>query len=197
VNFADLCQDGRVAFTTTQGRLLVASPALSDGIFDRTVVLMLEHDGDEGALGLVLTTPSATRVSEVLPDWASLAAEPDVVFWGGPVGAGSAICLGLARPGTEPFPWQPVVSRLGVVDLQAGPEMVGGAVESLRVFSGYAGWSAGQLDDELDAGAWWVVDADALDAMDPAPGDLWRAVLRRQGVTLARYALYPPDASLN
>lgn len=183
--------------TSTQGRLLVASPALADGVFDRTVVLVLEHDADDGALGLVLTTPSATPLAEVLPEWATLSAEPTAVFWGGPVGAGSAICLGLARPGVEPFPWQPVVGRLGVVDLQAGPELLGGAVESLRVFSGYAGWSAGQLDAELDAGAWWVVDADPLDVVDPAPRDLWRAVLRRQGGRLARYALFPLDASLN
>ena len=183
--------------SSTRGKLLVASPVLSDGIFDRTVVLVLEHDDEDGALGLVLTSPSTTPVAEVLPDWSPLAAEPTTVFWGGPVGEGGAICLGIARPGTEPYPWQPIVGRVGVVDLQAGPEVVDGAVDGLRVFSGYAGWSAGQLDDELEAGAWWVVDAAPSDVVDGAPEDLWRSVLRRQGGSLARYALFPSDASLN
>jgi putative transcriptional regulator len=197
VNLSDVWDTVPVAATSTQGKLLVASPVLSDGVFDRTVVLVLEHDADDGALGLVLTTPSTTDVAEVLPDWSGYAARPATVFWGGPVGVGSAICLGLARPGAEPFPWQPVVGRAGVVDLDAGPELVDGALESLRVFSGYAGWSAGQLDAELEAGAWWVVDADPLDVVDAAPTELWRAVLRRQGGALARYALFPTDASLN
>lgn len=158
---------------------------------------MLEHDQHEGALGVVLNSPSSTDVGEVLPAWVACAAPPATVFWGGPVGEGSAICLGLARPRAEPHPWQPVVGRLGVVDLQTGPEILADALESVRVFAGYAGWSPGQLDDELAAGAWWVVDADASDLVTDAPRDLWRAVLRRQGGTLARYALFPPDASLN
>jgi putative transcriptional regulator len=180
-----------------RGRLLVASPVLSDGVFDRTVVLLLEHGPDEGSLGLVLNRPTTTDVVEVLPRWHPLAAPPRTVYWGGPVGAGSAIALGLARPGIEVPDWQPVTGRVGVIDLGDDEDRTGETVEAVRVFSGYAGWSPGQLESELAADAWWVMDADVLDVADPEPLDLWSAVLRRQGGRLARYANFPPDPSLN
>ena len=63
----------------TKGRLLVATPLLTDPNFERTVVLMLE-DNEEGALGLVLNRPSELEVEDPLPDWADLSAPPPVVF---------------------------------------------------------------------------------------------------------------------
>ena len=81
-----------------RGKLLVATPDLEDPNFFRTVVLVLEHNL-EGALGVVLNRPSAADVSELLPDWAVVAADPPVVFLGGPVQPESAI--GLGRRGDE------------------------------------------------------------------------------------------------
>ncbi|MCL4312530.1 MAG: YqgE/AlgH family protein [Actinobacteria bacterium] len=76
-----------------KGKLLIASPALPDPNFDRSVVLLLEH-GEEGTLGLILNRPSEVRLSTALPQWEHLAVEPSVVFVGGPVSPGAAICLG-------------------------------------------------------------------------------------------------------
>ena len=70
--------------TSLTGQLLVATPALEEAPFNRTVVLVLEH-GEEGALGLVLNRPSDMELDEPLPRWEPLAAHPPVVFWGGPV----------------------------------------------------------------------------------------------------------------
>jgi putative transcriptional regulator len=107
-------------------------------------------------------------------------------------------------PGTgEPVGWHPLdgaapaVARLGLVDLDAPPGLLAAAVTSLRVYAGYAGWSAGQLQAEIDEGAWYVVPAQPADAFCPDPEQLWSAVLRRQGGELAYVATYPDDPGLN
>src|SRR3954454_13414333 len=90
---------GRVMESLT-GRLLVATPALRDPNFERTVVLLVAHE-DGGALGVVLNRATEVPVTEVLGPWGSLAGDPAVVFEGGPVQPEAAICLARARPGVE------------------------------------------------------------------------------------------------
>ena len=97
----------------------------------------------------------------MLPVWQPLATEPGVLFQGGPVALDSALGLALV-PGDgeeEPLGWRRVVGRVGLVDLDAPPEVLAAEVSRLRIFAGYAGWGAGQLEDELAEGAWYVVDA--------------------------------------
>jgi putative transcriptional regulator len=183
----------------------VATPALGDSNFERSVVLVLDHDED-GALGIVINRPTPVDVAEVLPVWQPLATEPGVLFQGGPVALDSALGLALV-PGEgedEPLGWRRVVGRLGLVDLDVPPEVLAAEVTRLRIFAGYAGWGAGQLEDELAEGAWYVVEArfgagvdDAGDPFSEAPEDLWRQVLRRQGGDLAMVSTYLDDPSLN
>ena len=181
--------------TSWAGRLLVATPALTEGPFARTVVQLLRHDADTGALGVVLNRPTEARVVDVLPGWADLAGAPAVVFEGGPVEPTAAICLGRVPAAAPPSPaYAVLVAGLATVDLDASPDP---ALQGVRVFAGYAGWSPGQLEDELAAGGWWLLDALPGDPFDPAPLDLWRRVLLRQGLPLAFAASYPPDPSLN
>ncbi|MFC5906663.1 YqgE/AlgH family protein [Streptacidiphilus monticola] len=181
------------------GRLLVATPALTDPNFDRAVVLLLDHD-EEGSLGVVLNRPTPVTVGSVLEPWAALAGEPPVVFQGGPVGLDSALALAVV-PGEQPeeelLGWRRVHGAIGLVDLEAPPELLAAELGSLRVFAGYAGWSPGQLEDELLEGAWYVVDSEPGDVFAPEPERLWRSVLRRQRGALALVATYPDDPSLN
>lgn len=182
------------------GQLVVATPALSDPHFSRTVVLLLQADEDDGALGLVLNRPSELPVADVLADWSPLAATPPVVFAGGPVQPEAAVCLGRARVGgSSAGAFSPLehASALGTVDLDASPEQVREAVGEIRLFAGYAGWSPGQLEAELEEGAWWVLDGLPSDAFSAAPERLREAVLRRQGPPMSFAALYPEDPSLN
>lgn len=184
------------------GRLLVATPLLTDEPFLRTVIQLLQHDELDGAVGVVINRPSHTPLSEVLPGWALLAPEPANVFVGGPVQPSSAICLGQLRAGLDDTsegddpsyaavagaPW------LGTIDLDLD---AADPVEQVRVFAGYAGWSPGQLEEEVERGDWWVCDALPGDCFSATPGLLWRDVLRRQGMPLALVASYPADPSLN
>jgi hypothetical protein len=65
------------------GDLLVASIMLADGVFNQTVVLILDADGD-GALGVILNEIAQTPLDAVLPDWVSAVSEPRMLFHGGP-----------------------------------------------------------------------------------------------------------------
>jgi putative transcriptional regulator len=180
------------------GHLLVATPSLSDPNFARTVVLVLDHD-ESGTLGVVVNRPTAVPVADVLPSWQAFATDPGVLFHGGPVAVDSA--LGLAvLPGqgdAEPPGWRRVVDGLGLVDLDAPPEVLAAGMADLRIFAGYSGWGTGQLEGELDEGAWYVVPSHARDVFSVEPSSLWRTVLRRQGGELAIVSTYPDDPSLN
>ena len=182
-----------------RGKLLVAAPMLVDPNFNRTVVLLLEHN-DDGAIGLVLNRPSDVVLNDALSSWAELAPAPAVVFVGGPVSAESAIGLAEARSSTvetETDGFAPLLEGLGTVDLARPPDLVLPAVARVRVFAGYAGWGPGQLEGEIDEGAWYVVDSDPDDALCAEPGGLWRTVLRRQGGDYALVSTFPPDPTMN
>ncbi|MBW3614647.1 MAG: YqgE/AlgH family protein [Actinobacteria bacterium] len=180
------------------GRLLVATPALDDPNFYRTVVLLLAF-GPEGALGVVVNRPNQVPVAAVLPGWEDLAAEPASMFVGGPVGRSSVICVGRLSPSApDGVPGcQPVADRIATVDLNLQPDDVASALEAVRLFSGYSGWEGGQLEAELEVGSWFVVDSQLEDAFGPDAAGLWRRVLLRQGGRLALYANAPPKLSLN
>ncbi len=159
------------------GSILVASRHLADPNFFRTVVLILEHG--EGALGVVLNRPTAVTIADVVPTWLDLVAEPAVVFQGGPVERTAAI--GLARPGDRFGSEQTSFSlsikdpgrELGIVNLGADPGELAGVVRDVRIFSGYAGWTAGQLESEIQAGGWLVLDHEGFDPLTNDPATLW------------------------
>jgi putative transcriptional regulator len=184
------------------GRLLVATPLLEDPNFRRSVVLLMEHDTEEGTLGVVLNRPTEVPVDQVLPPWAALATGPPVLFQGGPVALDSALALARVPGPDDPLGWRPLdggseVGRLGVVDLDAPPDLLAAEVLQLRVFAGYAGWSGGQLETEVGEGAWYVVPGEAGDVFVADPERLWPDVLRRQGGDLAFVATFPDDPTLN
>lgn len=176
------------------GRLIVATHELTDRTFARSVVLVLAHDPDNGAAGVVLNRPTPAELPDRLHGWAPLAAPPAVMFRGGPVSRDSVIGLGELASDAAPDGWQRVVGRVGVIDLTVDEGGLRTALAWVRLFSGYAGWDVGQLEDEIGSGAWFVVDAEPDDARTAAPDGLWRAVLARQG---GLFTTVPDDPALN
>ncbi|HWL45853.1 MAG TPA: YqgE/AlgH family protein [Ilumatobacter sp.] len=182
--------------TPTKGRLLVATPPLGDPNFDRTVVYMLEHHG-EGALGVIINRPIDEELREPLDRWNDLA--HGSMFQGGPVEPDALIALALTKRVLDEATDElaPVSGPIASADLTADPAFVAASVTAVRVFRGYSGWGPGQLESEIDAGAWLVLDAEPADVFDPEPDGLWRSVLRRQGGRLAWLADAPDDLSMN
>lgn len=190
-------QNGSVTADRTTGRLLVSTPQLDDGVFHRSVILMLQHDVS-GAQGVVLNKPLGADVDSVLPGWGEHIAQPQTLFQGGPVQLDSALGL-VTVPGEDALPpgSQRLFGSVAIVDLDTPPLLVMPEVGGLRIFAGYAGWSAGQLEHELQRGSWMVVDSLADDLLTDDPEHLWQRVLRRQSSELAFVAYFPSDPELN
>lgn len=179
------------------GRLLVATLNLTDPNFFRAVVLMCMHDAN-GAMGLVLNRPLREEsVGSHLPNFARYVGEWPVVFHGGPVEPSGALVLARYKDRLiTPTP-NAVVGRVGLVDLSRPPEELENTVDEIRVFAGYAGWTGGQLEREIEEEAWFLVDASEEDAFTRSPDTLWRDVLKRQTGRLAMFAYAPKDPQVN
>jgi len=185
----------------TTGRLLVATPPLEDPNFDRSVVFIIEHSNN-GALGVVINRVTGDGLEEPVDRWAALQAPPAYLFAGGPVEPDALIALARRRPEAlierdDGSAVTAVTTEIVSADLMADPSILTDTLDMVRIFRGYSGWGAGQLEDELDAGAWLVVDLDVDDVFTNDPDGLWRRVLGRQAGRLAWLANAPDDLSLN
>jgi putative transcriptional regulator len=176
-----------------RGKLLIASPALLDPNFARTVVLITEHNED-GAMGVVLNRPSETEVAEVAPELgAVVAAEP--VFIGGPVQPQALVVLAeFSEPATAA--WL-VVADVGFVAAETETDELEQAIRRGRVYAGYSGWGAGQLEGELSEDAWIVEPPLPAELFADDPEQLWQDVLARKGGQFALIARMPDDPSMN
>ena len=177
-----------------QGQLLIASPALEDPNFRRTVVLITAH-GDDGAVGVVLNRPSEATVDEAVPQLGALTDGEDVVFVGGPVNpSGVAVLAEFDEPDEAGVH---VLDDIGFVDLEQALEGSPPALRRRRVFAGVAGWGEGQLEDELERDDWILEPALPEDVFAADAHELWSAVLRRKGGAYALVARMPEDPSMN
>lgn len=181
---------------TTRGQLLVATPLIDAGTFFRAVVLVLNHDED-GALGVILNRPLNADIEEFFPNITELVSSPMLLFQGGPVDVESALAVGILQGDQEPIGWQTMVGNFGLVDLAIPSALVSKEIQGVRVFAGYAGWSAGQLEAEIDEGSWLVVSSRPDDLVNANPKLLWQEVLNRQTGEVRLYASFPDDPNLN
>ena len=177
-----------------RGQLLIASPSLVDPNFRRAVVLVAEH-GEAGAMGVVLNRPSDTAVADAVPGLADVAGERAVVYGGGPVQPEAVVVL--VETDDPALVADYVVEEVGFVRGDADLDELAFAVARARVFAGYAGWSPGQLEAELEGSDWIVEPALPDDVFAARERDLWGDVLRRKGGPFKLIATMPPDPSLN
>ena len=178
-----------------RGKLLIASPALVDPNFHRTVILIAEHTG-EGAMGLVLNRPAETLVADVVPDLSELADENAPVYFGGPVASDSVIVL--AEFDDPELAGVLLEGDLGFVGSESGEVSdVAEGVRRARIYAGHAGWGPGQLEGELGEDSWIVEPPQREEIFAEDADGLWSAVLRRKGREYALLATMPPDPSVN
>jgi putative transcriptional regulator len=178
-----------------KGQFLLDSGQLNGSFFQRTVVLVCQHDA-EGAFGLVLNRSSGNKLGEMvvadLPD--QIKEQP--LYLGGPVQLSALSFL-------HSDAFLPEASVLPNLDLGHSLEALVDLGESFSttkkflMFVGYAGWSAGQLEDEMKREAWLTHPASLDLIFSAAPDKLWQQILRRKGPKYRLLADTPEDVSLN
>ncbi len=171
------------------GKFLVASTDLLDPNFVETVVLLIDYSS-EGALGVIINRPTDTLVAEVLPELEELSESPDRIWLGGPVAQWQLVML--AQSETELSQARPVMGDLYFSTSRSALESVIAGQGKYRLYAGYAGWSAGQLDQEIERGGWRVMAAEIAMVFDQAPLDLWDELIRRSTVHWARWPIRSP-----
>jgi putative transcriptional regulator len=174
--------------------LLVAMPQVLDPFFQRSVVLLVQHE-DEGSFGFILNRTTGIRLTEILQgmemEWHGY--DEAVAHFGGPVQPQLGTVL-FAPEGveteasTEVFPGVSLTQHTGdLVHLAAAPP------DHFRLFLGYAGWGSGQLLDEILRNDWLTAPALVDLIFAPDPDDVWSAALQSVGVDPAALPSWTPE----
>jgi len=178
-----------------KGHLLLDSGQLRGSFFQRSVVLICQHD-PEGAFGLVLNRAAGTNAGDMivadLPEL--LRASP--LFLGGPVqpSALSFLLTDSFIPDANVMPNLSLGHSLDAL-IELGESF--SSTQRVKMFAGYAGWSPGQLEDELRRDAWLTHPASLDLIFDVSPNQLWQKILRQKGWQYRLLSQMPEDLSLN
>ena len=178
------------------GTFLIAGRNLIDPYFARSVVLLLEY-GPKGALGLVINRPTDIALASLLPQLGDLALRGDRIYFGGPVSQ-NTLLLVVRSPNQPPESTEVFggvylsssIDGLRAVLTDRTPE------STFHAFAGYAGWGAGQLDNEISRGDWLISPGDATSVFDVESERLWEDLYRRHsGQWVQAPPSSPPDGS--
>jgi putative transcriptional regulator len=176
-----------------RGQLLISSGGLYDPNFRHTVILVGEHNAD-GALGVVLNRAMDVTVEEALPPLSELVPPGEMLYQGGPVQPQSPVLIAeLTDPDLADVPVFGAVGFL-VGDISAD---IRPSVLRARVYAGYSGWGAGQLEAEMAVDSWIIEPARVDDVFTDAPDSLWSSVLQRKGPEYQMLSKMPFDPSTN
>jgi putative transcriptional regulator len=144
-----------IAMESTQGKLLLASPRLLDPNFSRTVVLMVQHN-EQGALGLVLNRPLQITVRQACEQSLGEACEVDgLLHQGGPC-EGPLMVLHANEMSKDADVLPGVFFTTEKTKIES---LLKQQISSARYFVGYSGWTAGQLESEMELDSWVIADA--------------------------------------
>lgn len=188
-----------------KGRLLVAMPNLNDPNFWQAVVLLCTY-GPQGALGVVLNRPTEIAVSALIHDFPNLAGG-ERIYEGGPVAKNGmlVLCRGEECDGNNIIGDISIAKDLESLKrserrLQSEHQVqldVTTSCSEIRCYLGYAGWTAGQLEEEVKTGAWKTLRADSTLIFDADSAVLWPQMMRRLGPECAFYATMPLNPNMN
>lgn len=176
--------------TSLSNHLLVAMPSLDDPDFSQSVTLVCEHSAEKGALGIVINKPLPMQLDEVFGQMRLAAVDPAIgaqaVLRGGPVHRDRGFVL--HRPGGDWDSSHRVSEGIQVTtsrDVLAAMARGEGPRDAF-VALGYAGWSAGQLEQEMKDNAWITLPVDERILFEMPLEDRWHAVWRQLGVDPVR-----------
>jgi putative transcriptional regulator len=181
------------ASALAKGKFLIAGRDLRDPNFAESVVLLVEYN-DDGAMGLIINNRTEVGLSRLLPDIEELKEREDDLFIGGPVQRKSML-LTLVRSRTKPNESNHVFADVYVTGRVAVLEQViemGWEADRFRAYAGYAGWGAGQLDNEVARGDWHIVPGDTDTVFAAKPADVWKRLIERASMLFAMLAPMAP-----
>jgi putative transcriptional regulator len=168
------------------GKLLVSSRGLGDPNFAESVVLLIQYD-QHGTVGLMINRRTQAPISRVLKDVDAAKRGSEPVYIGGPVELDAV--LALLRSQKKPEDATSVLGQVYVVSTKPALEKALAASSDsgdLRVYLGYCGWDAGQLENELRLGGWWIFEGEAGLVFDPRPESVWSRLISRTEQQIAR-----------
>lgn len=180
-----------------EGQLLIADPSLRDGIFNKSVILLAEHSGDDGAYGLILNHPTGQTVGDLITsnDFQVLSKIP--VHLGGPVGQEH---LTFAAFWTDTTLEEPSEHNLKFATRISAQDAIKRAQQPgtlIRAFAGYSGWTAGQLEHEIRKNSWIpTIPTNKLLATQHEK-NLWAEMLRNVSPYHQILAEAPDDIYMN
>ncbi|HWD21272.1 MAG TPA: YqgE/AlgH family protein [Verrucomicrobiae bacterium] len=184
-----------VEHTSLQGQLLLDGGKLQGSFFQRTVVLICQHDA-EGAFGLVLNRAADSKVGEAIVANLPEEIKEQRLYIGGPVQPAALSFLHSNDFSPQPNVMMNITLGHSIEALTDLGDTFTPATK-LRLFAGYAGWTAGQLDNEMARKDWLTHPASVDLIFDTDPTLLWRAILRQKGLKKRLLAESPEDLSWN
>src|SRR5580704_13256272 len=174
------------------GRLLVASRDLGDPNFAKTVILLVHYKEDQGAVGLVVNKRTDVPISRVFHDLKEASGRGDPVYIGGPVELNSV--LALLKSASKPEGADKVFGDVYLIankDLLARTLASSAEANVFHTYIGYAGWGAGQLEHEVESGAWHIMSADLGTVFHADPDSVWPRLIRRTETQIAGIPCIP------
>ncbi len=180
-------QSGGLANELATGKLLVARRSLQDPNFAETVILLVEHSDDEGTVGLILNRQTKIPLSRLSKELEGAKGRTEPLFLGGPVQTEGVMALVRSRAKLEEA--KHVLAEIYMISNKTSLEKTissNSASNSLRLYLGYAGWDAGQLEWELGMEAWNVMPATTAVVFDPHPETLWSRLVAQEELQMAR-----------
>jgi putative transcriptional regulator len=183
------CQNDDLAI----GKVLVASRDLGDPNFAKTVILLVHYDEEKGAVGLVINKRTDVPISRVFHDLKEASSRKDPVYIGGPVELNSVMAL--LKSASKPDGADKVFGDVYLIsnkDLLT--KTLGSSAEAavFHTYIGYAGWQSGQLEHEVELGAWHIMRGDAETVFHSDPDSVWEHLIRRTETNIARLFTYTP-----
>jgi len=168
-----------------RGKFLIAPRESQDPNFAGTVVLLIHYD-DDGAVGLVINRPTKLPISQLFEEIKAARKIDDVAYFGGPVELRDV--LALCRSRKKPEASIPMFGDVYLLSTKAGLEKALSSKptpKTLRVYVGYTGWAPGQLERELDLGAWRVLPGEEQSIFDTDPAGVWPRLIDRTEMRVA------------
>jgi putative transcriptional regulator len=182
-----------------EGKLLIALPGMSDARFEKTVIYICAHSASTGTMGLIINKPieelNFRELTQKLGIVASISNATIPILYGGPVETSRGFVLHSSdyQGDASTLPITPTISLTATIDIMTALAIGEGPDQAIFAL-GYAGWDAGQVEDEMRQNGWLHCDADSKILFDLPHETKWEAALRKLGIDISSLSIHAGHA---